>query len=162
VGDVDLWGIDGQVGFKPMDTLSVYGSISYINSEIQDNIPGTGSAAPLATKGKELYETPKWQGGVRVQWDPIEMVSLGVQGKFVGDRWSNLVNDEKFNGYTLWDLDARLKLEQFGLKNTYLQGNIRNLFDERYMGDMAVNLSGTGLAQPGYRRTFILTLHVEY
>lgn len=162
VGDVDLWGIDGQVGFKPMDTLSVYGSISYINSEIQDNIPGTGSSAPLATKGKSLYETPEWQGGVRVQWDPIEMVSLGVQGKFVGDRWSNLVNDEKFNGYTLWDLDARLKLDQFGLKNTYLQGNIRNLFDERYLGDMAVNLSGTGLAQPGYRRTFILTLHAEF
>ncbi|WP_068877803.1 MULTISPECIES: TonB-dependent receptor [unclassified Phenylobacterium] len=163
VGDVELWGIDGQVAFKPTDQLSFYASASYIESEIQDDIPATGAGQPpLATKGKSLYETPKFQGGVRAQWDPIEAVSLGVQGKFVGDRWTNLTNTEKFNGYTLWDLDARLKLDQFGLKNTYLQGNIRNLFDERYLADITANLTGTGLGQPGYRRTFILTLHVEY
>jgi len=162
VGDVELWGIDGQAGFKPIDELSVYASASYIVSEIQDDIRGTGAGAVLPTEGKSLYETPKWQGGVRVQWDPIEMVSLGVQGKFVGDRWTNLVNTEKFNGYTLWDVDARLNLEQFGLKNTYLQGNIRNLFDERYLGDITANLTGTALGQPGYRRTFILTLHAEF
>lgn len=161
VGDVDLWGIDGQIGFKPTDNLSVYGSLSYIESEIQQDIPNA-VAGILPTKGKSLYEVPKWQGGVRVQWDPIEMLSLGVQGKFVGDRYTNLVNTEKFNGYTLWDLDARLKLEQFGLKNTYLQGNIRNLFNERYLGDITTNLTGTALGQPGYNRTFILTLHVEY
>jgi iron complex outermembrane receptor protein len=162
VGDVELWGIDGQVAFKPTDQLSFYASASYIESEIQDDIPGTGAGQTLLTKGKSLYETPKFQGGVRAQWDPMEAVSLGVQGKFVGDRWTNLVNTEKFNGYTLWDLDARLKLDQFGLKNTYLQGNIRNLFDERYLADITANLTGTGLGQPGYRRTFILTLHVEY
>jgi len=162
VGDVELWGLDGQVGFKPTDELSFYASASYIESEIQDDIPGGAAGVVLATEGKSLYETPKFQGGVRVQWDPMEMVSLGVQGKFVGDRWTNLVNTEKFNGYTLWDLDARLKLEQFGLKNTYLQGNIRNLFDERYLADITANLTGTALGQPGYRRTFILTLHVEY
>jgi iron complex outermembrane recepter protein len=161
VGDVEQWGIDGSAGFKPSDELSIYASLSYINSEIQQDIPNA-VAGVLPTKGKSLYEVPKWQGGVRVQWDPMEMLSLGVQGKFVGDRWTNLVNTEKFNGYTLWDLDARVKLEQFGLKNTYLQGNIRNLFDERYLGDISSNLTGTAVAQPGYRRTFIVTLHVEY
>ena len=161
VGDVEQWGIDGSAGFQPTDDLSVYGTISYIESEIQQDIPNATTGI-LPTKGKSLYEVPKWQGGVRVQWDPMEMLSLGVQGKFVGDRWTNLVNTEKFNGYTLWDLDARLKLEQFGLKNTYLQGNIRNLFDERYLGDISSNLTGTAVAQPGYRRTFIVTLHVEY
>lgn len=161
VGDVKQWGIDGQVGFKPSDELSFYGSLSYINSEIQDDIPNA-VAGVLPTKGKSLYETPKWQGGVRVQWDPAEMLSLGVQGKFVGNRWTNLVNTEQFTGYALWDLDARLKLEPFGLRNTYLQGNVRNLFDERYLGDISSNLTGPAVAQPGYRRTFIVTLHVEY
>ena len=37
-----------------------------------------------------------------------------------------------------------------------------NLFDERYLGDMVTNLTGNGQAQPGYRRTFILTLHAEF
>jgi iron complex outermembrane receptor protein len=89
-------------------------------------------------------------------------VSLGVQGKFVGDRWTNLVNTEKFPGYTTWDLDARWKLDQFGLEGTYLQANVTNLFDERFLGDMTTNLEGTAQAQPGYRRTFILTLHAEF
>jgi iron complex outermembrane receptor protein len=163
VGDVDLWGIDGQVGYKPTDSLSFYASASYIESEIKDDIPGTGSAAPLPTKGKSLYETPKLQGGVRVQWDPMEDLSLGVQGKFVGDRWTNLVNTEKFPGYALWDLDVRYKLSEIpGSKNTYVQLNVRNLFDERYLGDISTNLTGTALGQPGYPRTFIVTLHAEF
>ncbi|MBU1375765.1 MAG: TonB-dependent receptor [Alphaproteobacteria bacterium] len=161
VGDVRNKGFDAQIGFKPTDNLSVYASYSYISAKFRDDIPNA-VAGILPTKGNQTYDQPKNMGSVRVQWEPIEMLSLGVQGKFTGDRYTNLVNTEKFNGYTLWDLDARVKLDQFGLKNTYLQGNIRNLFNERYLGDMTPNLTGTALGQPGYNRTFILTLHVEY
>lgn len=161
VGDVRYTGLDGSLGFKPLDTLSVFGSISYLKSEILQDIPNA-VAGVLPTKGKEIYEIPKLQGGVRVQWDPIEALSLGVQGKFVGKRWTNLVNTEQFDDYALWDLDVRLNMGQFGMENTYLQANVRNLFDERYLGDISPNLTGTALAQPGYRRTFTLTLHVEY
>lgn len=162
VGDVKLTGFDGQIGWKPTDYLSAYASFSYVDSEIQDDIPGQNAGQVVRTKGKELYETPKTQGAVRVTWDPAESVTLGVQGKFVGDRWSNLDNTEKFPGYTLWDLDARFKLDKFGMERTYIQANVSNLFDERYLGDMVVNLTGNGQAQPGYRRTFILTLHAEF
>lgn len=163
VGDVKLWGIDGEIGFKPIETVSFYASASYIKSTIQDNIPNTvAGQPPLATQGKSLYETPKLQGGLRASWDAFEFLSFGAQGKFVGKRWTNLVNTEQFPGYSLWDLDARFKLEPFGLGNTYIQGNIRNLFDKRYLADITTNLTGTALAQPGYRRTYIVTLHAEF
>ena len=162
VGDVKLWGLDGQIGLKPIETLSFYASGSYISSEIQDDIPNTGAGAPLPTKGKSLYETPKLQGGLRIQWDAMEFLSFGIQGKFVGKRWTNLVNTEEFPGYSLWDLDARVSLDSFGLANTYIQGNIRNLFDKRFLADITANLTGTALAQPGYRRAFIATLHAEF
>ena len=162
VGDVQLWGIDGQVGYKPIEQLSVYASASYIESEIQNDIPGASAGLTLQTKGKSLYEIPKLQGGVRVQFDPIELVSFGVQGKFVGDRWTNLVNTEKFPGYAVWDLDVRLKLDTIGLERTYIQANVRNLFDERFLGDISANLTGTALAQPGYRRTYVLTVRAEF
>jgi iron complex outermembrane receptor protein len=161
VGDVELKGIDGQLGFEPIDTLSFYASVSYIKSEIQDDIPNT-VAGVLATQGKSLYETPDWQGGLRVQWDALEYLSLGLQGKYVGDRWTNLVNTEKFPSYSTVDFDTRFELDFLGLEDTYIQGNIRNLFNERYLADISPNLTGTALAQPGYRRTFILTLHAEY
>lgn len=161
VGNVKLQGIDGQVGFKPTDDLSLYFSASYIDSEIQQDIRNVGVGI-LATKGKSLYEIPKYQGGVRVQWDILDNLSMGVQGKFISDRFTNLVNTEKFNGYSLWDLDARFKLDQLGLKNTYVQANVRNLFNERYLGDISTNLTGTAVGQPGYRRTFIVSLHAEF
>ena len=161
VGDVTVKGFDGQAGFKPAENLSIIGSLSYVDSEIKEDFPN-GAGVVLSTKGRSLYETPKWQGGARVDWDPIEQLSLGVQGKFVGDRWTNLVNTEKAPSYTLWDLYARYRFDAFDLKNTYLQVNVKNLFDENYLGDMTPNVSGTASFQPGYGRTAMATLHVEF
>ena len=162
VGDVELWGIDFQAGYDVSEQLNVYGAVSYIESEIQDDIPGTAAGPALPTKGKSLYETPTWQTVFRATYKPTTDLSFGWQTKYVGSRWSNLVNTEKFPDYVLTDVDMRVKLDRFGLENTYIQANVRNLFDERYLGDMAVNLTGTGLAQPGYRRTFVITLHAEF
>lgn len=161
VGDVRNRGLDTQVGFKPVDYLSFTASYSYIDTEILQDIPNA-VAGVLPTKGKHMYETPKNQGSARVQYEPFDFLSLGAQVKFVGDRWTNLVNTEKFRGYQLVDFDARVKLEQFGLKRTYLQFNVRNAFDKAYLGDISPNLTGTAVAQPGYRRTFIATLHAEF
>jgi iron complex outermembrane receptor protein len=161
VGNVRNRGFDAELGWKPVDYLSFYASYSFIDTKILQDIPNA-VAGVLPTKGKHVYETPRNQGSARVQYDPIEWLSLGAQVKFVGDRWTNLVNTEKFRGYDLVDLDARVKLGQFGLQNTYLQFNLRNAFDKRYLGDITPNLTGTALAQPGYGRTFIATLHVEY
>ena len=161
VGDVKLWGIDGQLSYKPIETLSFYVSASYIKSEIQADIKNTTAGALLPTKGKSLYETPTFQSGVRVQWDPIEFLTLGVQGKYIGERWTNLVNTEKTPAYDLWDVDVRFKLDRVGMKNTYVQFNMKNAFDKRFLGDITTNLTGTALIQPGYRRTFLATLHAE-
>jgi iron complex outermembrane receptor protein len=166
VGDVKKNGFDAQVGFKPEDYLSFYASFSYQDSELQENIPGTTAGTTLATKGKELYEAPKYQGAVRVDWDITEAFSVGVQAKYVGERWTNLTNTEKAPKYALLDLDARYVLDSFldgvGMKGTYVQINVKNLSNEKYLGDLAVNPSGTGLGQPGYPRTASITLHAAF
>jgi iron complex outermembrane receptor protein len=162
VGDAELWGFDAQIGIQPVETLSFYASYSYIETELQNDIPGTTAGPPLTTKGAELYEVPKHQGAARVQYDATEYLSLGAQVKWVGDRWTNLTNTEKFRGFALLDLDARVKLDRFGLEDTYVQFNLRNATDKRFLNEITENLSGTALAQPGYRRTFIVSLHAEF
>jgi iron complex outermembrane receptor protein len=166
VGDVKQKGFDAQFGFKPEDYLSFYASFSYQDSELQDNIPGTALGSLLLTKGKQLYEAPNYQGAVRVDWDITEALSVGVQAKYVGERWTNLTNTEKVPHYALLDLDARYMLdgflENYGMKGTYVQINVKNLADEKYLGDLAVNPSGTGLGQPGYPRTASITLHAAF
>jgi iron complex outermembrane receptor protein len=160
VGKVKLQGFDGQVGWQPEKYISIYASASYVDSEIQSNFPNGTGGTILATKGKELYEIPKLQGAVRVSWDITDALTVGVQGKFVGSRWTNLTNTEKAPGYNLWDLDVRYKLDVF--KSTYIQANVRNLFDERYLGDITTNTNGNGQFQPGYPREFVVTLHAEF
>ncbi|WP_156390577.1 MULTISPECIES: TonB-dependent receptor [unclassified Caulobacter] len=166
VGDVKKKGFDAAFGFKPEEYLSFYASYSYQDSELQENIPGTTLGSVLPTKGKELYEAPKHQGAVRVDWDITEAFSVGVQAKYVGERWTNLTNTEKAPSYALLDLDARYMLtnylEGLGMKNTYVQINVKNLSNEKYLGDLAVNPSGTGLGQPGYPRTASITLHAAF
>jgi iron complex outermembrane receptor protein len=53
-------------------------------------------------------------------------------------------------------------LKAFNLQNTYVQLNVRNLFDERYLGDITTNTNGTALFQPGYPREAVVSLHAEF
>lgn len=48
------------------------------------------------------------------------------------------------------------------MKRSYVQINVKNLSNEKYLGDLAVNPSGTGLGQPGYPRTASITLHAAF
>lgn len=162
IGDVKKKGFDAAFGFRPEEYLFFYTSFSYQDSEIQQNIAGTTLGSLLLTKGKELYEAPKYKGTMRVEYDVTEAFSLGVQAQWVGERWTNLTNTEKAPHYALLDLDARYKLDGFGMKRSYVQINVKNLSNEKYLGDLAVNPSGTGLGQPGYPRTASITLHAAF
>ena len=48
------------------------------------------------------------------------------------------------------------------LKKTYLQLNVRNLFDEYYLAYIVTNTNGNGQFQLGYPRAVMLTLHAEF
>ena len=75
--------------------------------------------------------------------------TIGLQGKYVGERWVTDVNDVSSDAYTTFDLDLRWDFGSvFHTDRTYLQLNVINLFDERYFGNLStqvcsVNLPGT-------------------
>jgi iron complex outermembrane receptor protein len=162
VGKVELKGVDGQVGWEPLDGLSLYASASYITTELQSNLPNGANGAIIATKGKELVEIPKLQGSLRAQYK-IGDFSFGLQGKQVGDRYSNDLNTEKAPAYTLWDANVRYVLPQIGVAKSSLQLNVKNLLDEKYLGDISSGSgSRTGTFQPGYPRAVVLTLRSAF
>ena len=163
VGKVESWGFDGNVGFKATPKLTLLVLASYIHSEFKDNVEiGSSTAAALPTgllfcsgvaptgtakattcaptAGKMVAETPEWQYGGRAQWDAGPF-SFGVQGKHVGSRWATDVNDVRVKGYNVVDLDARVALEQLiGLKRSYLQLNMQNVFDTFYFGNLSTQI----------------------
>ncbi|HCK83397.1 MAG TPA: TonB-dependent receptor [Hyphomonadaceae bacterium] len=182
IGAVDMSGIDAQIGFELFDGFTLYGSASYTRSEVLANTPlGSSPTNVLLTSGAELVETPKSTLSMRADWDITEWLSVGLQSKFVGRRYSTDVNDEVSPAYTVSDFDARLGLNMIGLDNSYLQLNVTNILDERYLGSIssqtnAVTITDTdpGVAgnqtrngsAPTYSigapRTFMLTLRTEF
>ena len=164
VGDVTLQGFDGQVGFSPFENFSLYGSVTYTDSEVQDNLPnGIVGGVPvfIPTAGNQLVETPEWQYAVRADYS-IGAFDFGLQGKYVGERFGNDINTEVAPDFAIWDLDARYTLTPTGAPEMWLQLNVTNLFDEEYLADISTNTTGNASYQLGAPRTAMVTLNVAF
>ena len=170
VGKVESYGADLSLTFRATDWLALTTFGSYTNAELQSDVPLTATIfAPTA--GKQVVETPKYQFGGRAQFEfgPVE---LGAQAKWVGKRFATDVNDVIAPSYTLVDVDARFSLEQFGLRRTFFQVNVRNLFDEFFFSNLSTqinagNIGGANNGQNpnftiGYPRTISAGFNVEF
>ncbi len=170
IGDVQLYGADAEIGFSPAEGLTVYASASYDHSKLINNLQVTATTV-APTAGKKLVETPDWTFSLRGQYE-IGDFQFGAQVKYTGDRFSTDVNDEVAPSYTLVDLDARYKLDALlGMKNTFIQLNVTNLFDKAYFGSISSRItavssvpgfSGLPAYNIGAPRTVQGSLHVEF
>ncbi len=134
IGDVDIKGAELSLAVKPFSWFSFRGFGSYIDARLKADIQ-TGAITFLPTKGKFLVETPEWQYGYSATAD-FGPVSVSGQYKHVGSRWSTDVNDLRVGAYDLFDLNARVSLKSLGLKKTYFEMKVYNLFNARYLGSI--------------------------
>jgi len=153
VGSVELRGLEGSVGWSPVEALSLYASASFLRGELQDDYVYNSSGAVLPTAGKELVETPDMMFAFRANYEFNEMFSAGIQAKHTGERWITDVNDLKDDAFTVVDADARIDFAPLGYEGTYFQLNVTNLFDEKYYGGLGTRASATP-GQVGYSRPF--------
>ena len=178
IGKVQTRGVEGSIGWRVTDAISLYSSATYTKSELQEDqvavsflcpaVPPVGTAPGadctpgatqyfmLPTKGKAQVETPEWMATFRGDWQATEELSFGLQAKWVDDRFTTDVNDEQTPGYTVVDFDARYDLTQtFGLKDAYIQLNVSNLFDSFHAGSISSGSNAQTIADidpgPGIR-----------
>lgn len=154
IGKVETKGAEGSLGVEVTDTISLYGSFTYTNAKLQEDqlvtsytCPATGVTGCnpgdrlglyIPTNGKRVVETPEWMYTARADWDVTPELSLGLQAKFVDERFTTDVNDEYVPSYTTLDFDARYDLTSLvGIKDAFVQLNVTNITDEVY----AVNIS---------------------
>jgi len=107
LGQVNKWGVDASVSYKPIPELLLYVFGSYLHSEIVDNLDGgkctqaqinsgqfgcttLNAQIFLPTKGKRESGSPVYTLGTRVQ-GTLGPVDLGIQAKWTGKRY---INDE--------------------------------------------------------------------
>lgn len=160
VGDVEIQGFDAQAQWRLDDNLTIYGSMAYTDAKLQDDLAvsyssTTGLATYADTAGKQVVETPKWTFAGRLTYD-IGKFQIGVQGKFIGERYMTDVNDQKLPHYTVWDADVRYDLGGDGWKKSYLQLNVTNIFDKFYYGNLSGTQTSATPGDPGYARTYAL------
>jgi iron complex outermembrane receptor protein len=140
IGTVKGKGVDVGIAIRPLDWFTFQGNASYNDSTLRDDIL-VSSTVTLPTKGKRVVETPKWTLGYRasVEFGPA---SAGLQVKYVSDRFATDMNDIKSGDYTTADFDARFDLETVGLKNSWLQLNVTNIFDRFYLANLGTQIAG--------------------
>jgi iron complex outermembrane receptor protein len=175
VGNVRLYGVDAQIGAKPIDHLATTAFFSFEKSRLEQNIAfNTGTlAAPVLVyeplQGKQLVETPQIELGGRVQYEFFPGATIGLQGKYVGSRYVTDVNDLKVAGYTTFDLDMRYDLSHF-LPRSYIQFNATNILNKRYYGslnsagsiDTGKPWGGSPYADEGAPRTATVTIRAAF
>lgn len=153
VGSVESKGIELSAGWSPIEALSLYGTASFLDSELQDDYVFNAAGTRLPTKGKKQVETPEQMYSLRASYQFNDVFTAGIQGKYTGERWVTDVNDLKVDAYTVVDIDARFDFAPFGFEGTYLQVNVTNLFDEQYYSNLGTRSSATP-GQLGYSRPF--------
>ena len=157
VGDVDLYGFDSQIGWSPVEGLSLYATASYTDSEIANDY--LDNTTVIKTGGKSLTETPDWTFGGRIQYEtgPLQ---VGAQVKYTGERWVTDINDLYTDAYTVVNADAKFDLGYFGYKNSSLALRVVNLLDEKYFGSIsgATDASKSTYAYRGAPRTLQATV----
>ena len=158
VGDVDMWGVEAQVAQRFGDKFSMSLSGSYTKTELQEDQPFglTNGANPveqfLPLKGNALVETPEMQFALRADYDITEDFHVGLQGKWVDERFSTDLNDETTPAYTVVDLDAAYTFHLANESALELQFNVTNLLDEDYYGTISSGIGRTSTTPlPCYR-----------
>ncbi len=151
VGDVTLYGIDAEGGFRVNEHVSLYASYTWEHSQLDNNYVVSAGGKPfvLPVQGKELVLTPDMMGSGRVQFTQGPW-TLGVQGKYTGPRYVDDMNTQAYRiaGYATADFDAQYAVPSTG-GHVVLQFNATNLFNTRYYARSTTVGSASSVAAGG-------------
>jgi len=159
VGDATAYGFELELNFHPTKNLIAYFNPSYTNMSFDNDFERGG--ASLKIKGNQIPDTPEWiiKSGLIYTIDNFE---ISPTFKWVDSRYGDALNSEKVDAYAVVDLHFGytanyspwlLSEMKFGLE-------LNNLFDERYVGSIVADDTGTGAtyyAAPPFTAVFTVS-----
>lgn len=157
-GGIDSEGFELLANVRPARGLNLYGAYTYIDATYR----GTGNADLDAeqgvTPGNRVAGIAKhmWVLSGSYNYGPV---TLGITGKYTGDRFVNADNSWTAANYFLTDLNISVKGEALSdsLKALDFALTVNNLTDENYLG----GISG-GYAWIGAPRTMVFTATADF
>ena len=165
-GGIDSEGFELLANVRPTRGLNIYGAYTYIDAKyrgISDLEAGTDEdddviAGLNALAGNRVAGIAKhmWVLSGSYTYGPV---TLGVTGKYTGDRFVNPDNSWTAENYFLTDLNISVKGEALSdsLQALDFTLTVNNLTDENYLG----GISG-GYAWIGAPRTMVFTATADF
>lgn len=135
VGAVQLYGVDLEGAWRATEQFSLYASATFMKSALKSNyIVSTNAVTPvpvaLPVKGKELVLTPDEIFALRSEYK-LGDLTLGLDAKYTGRRFSDDINSIGIPGYATIDVDSEYHFNIRNIKST-IQLNIYNLLGTSY------------------------------
>jgi iron complex outermembrane receptor protein len=131
VGKVTMQGAEVELGQKINQNFSVYGSLTYTESQMKENLKVSATLTE-ATAGKQMPDTPKIMAALALSYKEGPWFGQ-LTGKHTGKAFSTLVNDQSMDAYTLWNLSAGYKLPETAFfKSPEIRLNVDNLTNADY------------------------------
>lgn len=146
-----VYGVDATVTLRPVQALTVTGSVNYTNSKILRNFTNYNYLGQLQNFGGEAFpHAPKWQGNVNAEYRiPLSSSAEGYLGANLSITGSTSagfgnISDLNIKNYSLLDLRAGVRKGDFNVEiwgrnvtNTYYYSEVARLF-----GDSLVRFAG--------------------
>lgn len=157
VGKAEVWGLEGETTIRPVEGLTIDGSLSYLNFKYKD----TGTTGVPLTNITPF--TPKWNWSAGAQYDYTLKAGSVISFRFDGSYQSSMYT-EAFNAATNL-VDGRflgnLRLSYTSAdKSWQLAAEVQNVFDKYYYNTVEDVKGPLGVitANPGLPRTWAVSI----
>lgn len=123
VGRARAEGVEVELRLMPSDRLSLGAAYSYVKARDRD-------------AGSELARRPRHAVTVSADWETPFAITLGGDGRLLGDSFDDAGNFTRIDGRALFDLRASVPLFALsgsGDRQAELFGRVENVFDARYV-----------------------------
>ena len=97
-------GAEFELGQKLTNHFSMYGSVTYINSQMKQDLK-VSTTLTESTAGKQLPDTPKFMAAIALSYKEGPLFGQ-LTAKHTGKAFSTLVNDQFMDPYVLLNLTA--------------------------------------------------------
>lgn len=173
-GDADIKGIEVEATLRPVDGLTIDGSVSYLDFEYKRFGTFTSGVTTVAVGGTTNLNgpqfgdyapfTPEWKWSFGIQYD-VDLANSGTltprfDAAYQGDIYTNAANrpTNLIEGYTI--ANARLTWNNTD-EDLSLALSVTNLFDKYHLltvFDQTIAGQGFATGQPGRPREWALSL----
>lgn len=158
VGGIDSEGVELLLAARVTDTLSVYGSYTYIDATYRGSGDTTGDEALNLTPGNRVAGIPKNMLVASADYDD-DRLRAGLSAKMTGERWVDAANTFLADDYVTLDAYVGVRGEAIGelLRGIDLSLVVNNLLDEDHIAGISGNAAWIGAP-----RTVVATATLDF